>query len=125
MTTQEKVQIASEMRRAGATYQQIAHRLGVSRQRACQITQVGARQDLVESVWGFRFSVRTMNCLAKMAITKKEDAMVLYQSGHLRPNIVRGFGIVSFFEVCRWLGVPPTVQNLCRNCGKPTSSACS
>lgn len=120
MKTADRIAEAAEMRRNGYTYADIAGLMNISRQRVYQMVKAAAMQQASEGFWGYRFSLRTINCLQKMMIETKEDALRLYNSGHLKPNAVRGFGVVSYNEVCHWLGVPPSINRrpICQHCGK-------
>ena len=72
--------------------------------------------------WGFPFTVRTFNTLQRLSIKSREEALDLYNTGHLQPGAVRGFGWVSYHEICEWLEVPtirePINFLVCPHCGK-------
>jgi len=111
------------MRSDGMTLQQIGHELQLSKQRISQIVKSAQRLEQIQAEWGWPFSVRTYNCLKRMAIKTKEQALSLYRSGHIHPAMVTGFGWVSYKEICDWLEVPmlkrPSNQSpVCPHCGK-------
>jgi len=112
-----------QMRADGRTLQQIGDELKLSKQRISQIVKSAQRLEQIQAEWGWPFSVRTFNCLQRMAIRTKEEALCLYRSGHIHPNVVSGFGWVSYKEICDWLEVPmlkerPKAPRLCPHCGK-------
>lgn len=113
------------MRSEGLTFEEIGERLKLSRQRICQIEQAAQRHEDILRLWGFPFSARTFNCIEKLGIENREHALELYNKGHIQPGVVRGFGWVSYHEICEWLGVPTVRaqspgQRFCIHCGKPT-----
>ena len=123
MKLQHLVPKVALMRAEGQTLQQIGHELQLSKQRISQICKSAQRLEQIQAEWGWPFSVRTFNCLQRMAVRTKEEALSLYRSGHIHPNVVSGFGWVSYKEICDWLGVPmtkkPTNQStVCPHCGK-------
>ena len=123
MKLQHLVPKVALMRAEGLSLQQIGDELNLSKQRISQIVKSAQRLEQIQAEWGWPFSVRTFNCLQRMAIRTKEEALCLYRSGHIHPNVVSGFGWVSYKEICDWLGVPmlkrPTNQSpVCPHCGK-------
>ncbi len=110
------------MRSEGLTFEEIGERLKLSRQRICQITQAAERHEDILRIWGFPFSARTLNCIEKLAILDRDHALELYNQGHLKPGVVRGYGWASYYEICEWLGVPtvrqPMTKAVCHHCGK-------
>jgi transcriptional regulator with XRE-family HTH domain len=110
------------MRSEGSTLEEIGKRFNLSRQRINQIEQAAQMHEAILKLWGFPFSVRTFNTMERLAIKTRQQALDLYNTGHLRPGAVRGFGWVSYFEICEWLEVPPTREPInflvCPHCGK-------
>ena len=86
-----------------------------------QIEQAAQMHETILKLWGFPFSVRTFNTMERLAIKTRQQALDLYNTGHLRPGAVRGFGWVSYHEICEWLGVPSIRQivtrSACPHCG--------
>lgn len=113
-----------QMKAQGFTITKIASVLGVTKQRVSQISQAAKAKAEIQAQWGFPFTTRTFNVLERMAIKDKSEAMALYATGHLHPNVITGFGWVSYAEICEWLGVPMihkrprTTANICPHCGK-------
>ena len=114
----EVVQLRSE----GHTLEEIGKRFDLTRQRIKQIEQAAKTHEEILRVWGFPFSTRTFNILERLAIKSRQEALDLYNLGHLQPASVRGFGWVSYHEICEWLGVPtvrqPMTKAVCHHCGK-------
>ena len=117
----DKIPEVVRMRSEGMTLNDIGKHFGLSRQRINQIEQAAEMHEHILKLWGFPFSVRTFNVLERLAITSRQQALDLYNSGHLRPAAVRGFGWVSYHEICEWLGVPSVRQivtrSACPHCG--------
>jgi len=113
-----------QLKAQGFTVTKIASVLGVTKQRVSQISQAAKVKAEIQAQWGWPFSTRTYNVMERMSIKNKEHALALYNSGHLHPNSIRGFGWVSYAEICEWLGVqmmhkrPGTIANICPYCGK-------
>ena len=118
----DKVPEVVRMRSEGKTLEQIGQHFGLSRQRINQIEQAAEMHEEILRQWGFPFSTRTANMMDRLSITTRQEALDLYNSGHLRPGAVRGFGWVSYHEICEWLGVPTTREPInflvCPHCGK-------
>ena len=117
----DKIPEVVRMRSEGMTLEQIGEHYGLSKQRINQIEQAAEMHEAILKLWGFPFSVRTFNTLERLAIKTRQQAMDLYNTGHLRPGAVRGFGRVSYYEICEWLGVPSIRQivtrSACPHCG--------
>jgi DNA-binding XRE family transcriptional regulator len=118
----DKIPEVVRMRSEGMTLEQIGQHFGLSRQRINQIEQAAEMHEEILRQWGFPFSTRTANTMDRLSITTRQEALDLYNSGHLRPGAVRGFGWVSYHEICEWLGVPTTREPInflvCPHCGK-------
>jgi len=118
----DKVPEVVRMRSEGMTLEQIGQHFGLSRQRINQIEQAAEMHEEILRQWGFPFSTRTANTMDRLSITTRQEALDLYNSGHLRPGAVRGFGWVSYHEICEWLEVPTTREPInflvCPHCGK-------
>jgi len=118
----DKIPEVVRMRSEGMSLKEIGEHFGLSRQRINQIEQAAEMHEEILQLWGFPFSVRTFNTLERLCIKSREQALDLYNSGHLRPGAVRGFGLVSYYEICEWLEVPPTQKpsdhRICPHCGK-------
>jgi len=118
----DKVPEVVRMRSEGMTLEQIGEHFGLSRQRINQIEQAAEMHEEILRQWGFPFSTRTANMMDRLSITTRQEAIDLYNSGHLRPGAVRGFGWVSYHEICEWLEVPTTREPInflvCPHCGK-------
>jgi hypothetical protein len=118
----DKIPEVVRMRSEGMTLEQIGEHYGLSRQRINQIEQAAEMHEEILRQWGFPFSTRTANTMERLSITTRQEALDLYNSGHLRPGAVRGFGWVSYHEICEWLGVPTTREPInflvCPHCGK-------
>ena len=118
----DKIPEVVRMRSEGMTLEQIGQHYGLSRQRINQIEQAAEMHEEILKLWGFPFSTRTFNTMERLAIKTRQQALDLYNSGHLRPGAVRGFGWVSYREICEWLGVPtvrqPLTKTVCPHCGK-------
>ena len=118
----DKVPEVVRMRSEGKTLEQIGQHFGLSRQRINQIEQAAEMHEEILRQWGFPFSTRTANMMDRLSITTRQEALDLYNSGHLRPGAVRGFGWVSYHEICEWLEVPTTREPInflvCPHCGK-------
>jgi len=118
----DKIPEVVRMRSEGMSLKEIGEHFGLSRQRINQIEQAAEMHEEILQLWGFPFSVRTFNTLERLCIKSREQALDLYNSGHLRPGAVRGFGWVSYHEICEWLEVPTTREPInflvCPHCGK-------
>jgi DNA-binding XRE family transcriptional regulator len=118
----DKIPEVVRMRSEGMTLEQIGQHFGLSRQRINQIEQAAEMHEEILRQWGFPFSTRTANTMDRLSITTRQEALDLYNSGHLRPGAVRGFGWVSYHEICEWLEVPTTREPInflvCPHCGK-------
>jgi len=118
----DKIPEVVRMRSEGMTLEQIGEHFGLSRQRINQIEQAAEMHEEILRQWGFPFSTRTANMMDRLSITTRQEALDLYNSGHLRPGAVRGFGWVSYHEICEWLEVPTTREPInflfCPHCGK-------
>jgi hypothetical protein len=118
----DKIPEVVRMRSEGMTLEQIGQHFGLSRQRINQIEQAAEMHEEILRQWGFPFSTRTANTMDRLSITTRQEALDLYNSGHLRPGAVRGFGWVSYHEICEWLDVPTTREPInflvCPHCGK-------
>jgi hypothetical protein len=118
----DKIPEVVRMRSEGMTLEQIGEHYGLSRQRINQIEQAAEMHEEILRQWGFPFSTRTANTMERLSITTRQEALDLYNSGHLRPGAVRGFGWVSYHEICEWLEVPTTREPInflvCPHCGK-------
>jgi len=118
----DKVPEVVRMRSEGKTLEEIGEHFGLSRQRINQIEQAAEMHEEILRQWGFPFSTRTANMMDRLSITTRQEALDLYNSGHLRPGVVRGFGWVSYHEICEWLEVPTTREPInflvCPHCGK-------
>jgi hypothetical protein len=111
-------------RAEGKTMQEIADSLSLSRQRIHQVIKAAQKMEETSLKWGFPFSVRTARVLDALAVDTKEQAMELYESGHLFPGSVWSFGQKSYREICEWLEVPPLSKNprkktRCPHCQRP------
>ena len=117
-----KIPEVVRMRSEGMTLEEIGKHFSLSRQRIKQIEQSAEMHEEILKVWGFPFTTRTFNTLERLSIKSRDEALQLYNSGHLRPGAVRGFGWVSYHEICEWLEVPPTHKpsdhQICPHCGK-------
>jgi hypothetical protein len=112
-----------QMRAEGLSLQVIGDRLKLSKQRVSQVTQAARRLEQIQAKWGWPFSTRTNNIVERLAIRDRDHALELYNSGHLHPQSVTGFGVCSYHEICEWLGVPvlkrrPEPKKTCPHCGK-------
>jgi len=118
----DKIPEVVRMRSEGKTLEEIGQYFGLSRQRINQIEQAAEMHEEILRQWGFPFSTRTANMMDRLSITTRQEALDLYNSGHLRPGAVRGFGWVSYHEICEWLEVPTTRDPInflvCPHCGK-------
>ena len=118
----DKVPQVVRMRSEGMTLEEIGKHFNLSKQRINQIEKSAIRHEEILKVWGFPFSARTYNTLERLSITSRQEALDLYNSGHLQPRAVRGFGWVSYHEICEWLGVPtnrePSTHRMCPHCGR-------
>jgi hypothetical protein len=118
----DKIPEVVRMRSEGKTLEEIGQHFNLSRQRINQIEQAAEMHEEILRQWGFPFSTRTANTMERLAITTRQEALDLYNSGHLRPGAVRGFGWVSYHEICEWLEVPTTREPInflvCPHCGK-------
>lgn len=118
----DKIPEVVRMRSDGMTLEQIGEHYGLSKQRINQIEQAAEMHEEVLRLWGFPFSTRTANIMERLSIKSRQQAMDLYNSGHLRPGAVRGFGWVSYHEICEWLEVPTIKEPInfvvCPHCGK-------
>jgi hypothetical protein len=118
----DKIPEVVRMRSEGMTLEQIGEHYGLSRQRINQIEQAAKMHEEILRQWGFPFSTRTANTMERLSITTRQEALDLYNSGHLRPGAVRGFGWISYHEICEWLEVPTTREPInflvCPHCGK-------
>lgn len=111
------------MRAEGLTIMQIGDQLKLSKQRVSQIAIAARKHEKILREWGFPFTTRTFNVLARLAVKNKDEALSLYHSGHLHPASVTGFGWRSYHEICEWLEVPmlkqrPKQPKTCPHCGK-------
>ena len=117
----DKIPEVVRMRSEGMTLEEIGKHFSLSRQRIKQIEQSAEVHEEILKVWGFPFTTRTFNTLERLSIKSRDEALQLYNTGHLRPGAVRGFGWVSYHEICEWLGVPSVRQIVtraaCPHCG--------
>ena len=118
----DKVPEVVRMRSEGMTLEEIGKHFNLSRQRIKQIEQSAQKHEQILKLWGFPFTTRTFNTLERLCINSREEAMDLYNTGHLQPGTIQGFGWISYYEICEWLGVPVDRQPLnflnCPHCGK-------
>ena len=118
----DKIPEVVRMRSEGMTLEQIGEHYGLSKQRINQIEQAAEMHEEILRLWGFPFSTRTAKIMERLSLKSRQQAMDLYTSGHLRPGAVRGFGWVSYHEICEWLEVPtirePINFVVCPHCGK-------
>ena len=105
------------LRAEGKTLADIAALTNLSKQRISQVVHTAKRHEAIQARWGFPFSVRTDRILEDLAVRSKEQALDLYNSGHIYPGAIWSFGHKSYHEICEWLGVPP----LKKRPGKPTT----
>ena len=121
---QQMIPEVLQLKAQGFTTTKIAKILGVTKQRISQISHAAKVRAEIQAQWGWPFSTRTYNVMERMAIRNKEHALELYKTGHLHPNTIRGFGWVSYSEICEWLGVPMlhkrpgSISHICQYCGK-------
>ena len=117
----DKIPEVVRMRSEGMTLEEIGKHFSLSRQRIKQIEQSAEMHEEILRQWGFPFTIRTFNTLERLCVKSREEALQLYNTGHLRPGAVRGFGWVSYHEICEWLGVPSVRQivtrSACPHCG--------
>ena len=117
----DKIPEVVRMRSEGMTLDKIGAHFGLTKQRIAQIEKSAEKHEEILRLWGFPFSVRTFNTIERLSIASRQQALDLYNSGHLRPGAVRGFGWVSYHEICEWLGVPSIRQivtrSACPHCG--------
>ena len=117
----DKIPEVVRMRSEGMTLEEIGKHFSLSRQRIKQIEQSAEVHEEILRQWGFPFTIRTFNTLERLCVKSREEALQLYNTGHLRPGAVRGFGWVSYHEICEWLGVPSIRQivtrSACPHCG--------
>ena len=118
----DKIPEVVRMRSEGMTLDKIGAHFGLTKQRIAQIEKSAEKHEEILKLWGFPFSVRTFNTIERLSISSRQQALDLYNSGHLRPGAVRGFGWVSYHEICEWLEVPtirePISFLVCPHCGK-------
>ena len=118
----DKIPEVVRMRSEGMTLDKIGAHFGLTKQRIAQIEKSAEKHEEILRLWGFPFSVRTFNTIERLSISSRQQALDLYNSGHLRPGAVRGFGWVSYHEICEWLEVPTTREPInflvCPHCGK-------
>ena len=112
-----------QMRSEGYTLQEIGTKLNLSRQRIHQVIKGAEHMEQILQTWGFPFSHRTFRVLEDLCIHSKEEALSLYQSGHLYPGAIWSFGWKSYREICEWLEVEPLKRRPkrgkpCPHCGK-------
>ena len=118
----DKIPEVVRMRSEGMTLEEIGKHFSLSRQRIKQIEQSAEMHEEILRQWGFPFTIRTFNTLERLCVKSRDEALQLYNTGHLRPGAVRGFGWVSYHEICEWLEVPtirePINFVVCPHCGK-------
>ena len=113
-----------QLKAQGLSIVRIGEIMGLSKQRVSQIAHSAKQKEFIQAQWGWPFTTRTYNILDRLSVKTKEQALSLYQSGHLHPKVVTGFGWKSYAEICEWLGVPvlvkrPKAMATCPHCGKP------
>lgn len=106
----------NELRSKGYSYTQVARELGFTKQRVGQILHKQVRIESDKTHWAHGLSVRNRHILDKLQISSREVAIHAVNVGDIRPFKWPNFGIRSYNDLCKWLGVTPP-------CGKYSRSA--
>ena len=102
----EAIPLVTDLRTAGATYHQIAKRLGVSRQRAHQIYNTALKREQIKSAWYYGLSTRNISLIKSMGINSKAELVKALTSQKIPPGGgLPNFGIKSYHDLCTWAGV--------------------
>lgn len=123
MRLQHLVPRVMQMRAENRTLQEIGAELQLSKQRIHQVVRDAKRMEEIQSEWGWPFSARAYGVLKRLAVKNKDQARRLYETGHIHPNTVTGFGWKTYHEICEWLEVPmikrqPEAPTVCPHCGR-------
>lgn len=122
--TDELIPQVLELRNQGLKLHQIAARFNLTKQRINQILGEHDRREAIMAEWGYPFSVRCLSFIEAIGIRNRDEALDLFNKGHIRPGCVANFGMKTYYEICDWLGVQPAYQlSICPHCGKTLSSA--
>lgn len=117
------------LRAEGKTLADIASLTKLTKQRISQVIKAAEKHEAIQAKWGYPFSVRTDRILEDLAIGSREEALRLYQTGHLYPGAIWSFGHRCYREICDWLNVEPLKRqpkfdkSICPHCGKRFSPA--
>lgn len=123
MRLQHLVPRVMQMRAENRTLLEIGNELQLSKQRIHQVVRDAKRMEEIQAEWGWPFSARAYGVLKRLAVQNKDQARRLYQTGHIHPNSVTGFGWKTYHEICQWLDVPmikrqPKAPTVCPHCGR-------
>lgn len=123
MRLQHLVPRVMQMRAENRTLLEIGNELQLSKQRIHQVVRDAKRMEEIQAEWGWPFSSRAYGVLKRLAVQNKDQARRLYQTGHIHPNSVTGFGWKTYHEICQWLDVPmikrqPKAPTVCQHCGR-------
>jgi len=93
----------------GKTFTAIGRQLGVTKARISQLYNRSVRRiHHVSYVFDNPLnglSVRAVNCLQKIGVKTREQAVNLYAAGRLDTLSMRGYGRKTHYEICRWMRV--------------------
>jgi len=102
----ESIPLVTDLRSAGATYHQIAKRLGVSRQRAHQIYTAAIKRERIKSAWYYGLSPRNITLVTSFGINSKSELVKALTSQKIPPGGgLPNFGVKSYHDLCTWAGV--------------------
>lgn len=102
----ESIPLVTDLRSAGATYDQIAKQLGVSRQRAHQIHNTAIKREQIKSAWYYGLSTRNISLIQSMDIHSKSELVKALTSQRIPPGGgLPNFGVKSYHDLCTWAGV--------------------
>ena len=107
-TPRERALRANDMRMAGMTYKEIGVSLGVSLERARQLSLKGGRikdaAKLPPDEWA-DLSIRPRSALRALEYDTKEKIIEGIKSGAIVGGGIPNYGKVSHAEVLQWLGI--------------------
>jgi hypothetical protein len=103
MKLSESIQIVTDLRAKGWTYNSIANKLGVTRQRAHQIFLSAKQRQYASTLWTHGLSVRNITVLGKLGITDKQAAKEAIKNGTIRPLKWKNYGLKSYSQLVTWI----------------------
>lgn len=92
----------------GMTRKDIASRLGVSRQRVCQIIGIANREKNRVPHWTDGLSRRNKTVIESLKLADRGDVLRAINDTRIPPwGGFKNYGIKSYHDLCAWMGVAP------------------